>query len=46
MLIGTINKDVIMTKVNWKKIADKQFKGMPKDFQDDWSELRHAVYGK
>lgn len=25
---------------SWKRVADKQFKSMPQDFQDDWADLR------
>lgn len=32
-----------MRKVNWYKVAEKQFKSMPKDFQDDWRDLRDTV---
>jgi hypothetical protein len=30
-------------KTNWKKVADEQFNAMPKEFQDDWQELRNQV---
>ncbi|CAN5639250.1 hypothetical protein BH23PAT1_BH23PAT1_2910 [soil metagenome] len=32
-----------MGKRNWRYVAEKQFKSMPKDFQDDWGELRNIV---
>ena len=35
-----------MSKKNWIKIAQQEFEAMPKDFQEDWSELRARVYGK
>jgi hypothetical protein len=28
----------------WYKIARQQFEEMPSSFQDDWLELRRAVY--
>jgi hypothetical protein len=33
-----------MAKVNWDKVAEQQFKSMPKSFQEDWGELRGVVY--
>lgn len=27
----------------WDHIADKQFKNMPKSFQQEWEELREVV---
>ncbi len=32
-----------MKQRNWDKIATEQFKSMPKDFQDDWKDLRNTV---
>lgn len=29
-----------MSKTKWTKIADQQYYSMPKDFQDDWADLR------
>lgn len=28
---------------SWTKVADEQFKRMPKDFQKDWKELRDRI---
>jgi hypothetical protein len=28
-----------MARRNWKKVADKQFKNLSADIQDDWSDL-------
>lgn len=28
---------------SWTRVADQQFKSMPQDFQDDWSELRNLT---
>ncbi len=28
---------------SWAKVADEQFKSMPKDFQDDWQDLRQRT---
>lgn len=33
-----------MSQKNWKKVANKQFNEMPKEFQEDWGELRAVVY--
>ena len=33
-----------MWQVDWDKVAKEQFKHMPKDFQQDWAELRAKVY--
>ncbi len=27
----------------WKRIADEQFHSMPKEFREDWGELRKLV---
>ncbi len=27
----------------WDKIADQQFRSMPKDFQEDWGDLRQLI---
>lgn len=32
-----------MTRKNWDKVAEKQFKSMPDDFQDSWGDLRARV---
>jgi hypothetical protein len=32
-----------MSKKNWDKVADEQFKSMPKAFRDDWQGLRKIV---
>lgn len=33
-----------MRKVTeWKKIAENQFYSMPKDYQDDWRDLRNFI---
>ena len=32
-----------MAKADWNKIADKQFKAMDKDWQEDWGALRERV---
>lgn len=32
-----------MAKTDWDKIADKQFKALDKDWQEDWSTLRERV---
>lgn len=32
-----------MTRKNWNEIAEKQFKAMPNDFQDDWKDLRKEI---
>lgn len=32
-----------MARKNWEKIADKEFKSMPSDFQKDWSDLRKRL---
>ena len=34
-----------MAKVNWDKVAEKQFNEMPQSFKEDWGELRGVVYG-
>lgn len=31
---------------SWNKVAEEQFKSMPKDFRDDWQDLRETIYGK
>lgn len=31
------------TEINWDKVADEQFKSMPKDFQNDWKDLRDEI---
>lgn len=28
---------------NWKKVADEEFNRMPKNFQDDWAELKEIT---
>lgn len=33
-----------MTKTNWDKLAKKQFKKMPIEFQEDWKDLRQKVH--
>jgi DNA-binding ferritin-like protein (Dps family) len=33
-------------KLSWDKIAKKEFKQMPKDYQADWRELHAVVYGE
>lgn len=33
-----------MKNKNWEKLALKQFKKMPVEFQEDWIELRHKVH--
>lgn len=33
-----------MWHVNWDEVAKEQFRGMPKEFQQDWAELRSIVY--
>jgi hypothetical protein len=32
-----------MAQRNWEKVAEEQFKSMPKSFQADWAELRELV---
>jgi hypothetical protein len=32
-----------MARKNWKKAADREFKSMSKEWQDDWSDLRKRV---
>lgn len=32
-----------MIRTNWKEIADKEFKAMDKDAQDQWADLRHRL---
>lgn len=32
-----------MAKKNWDKVADKEFKSMDKDAQEQWAELRHRL---
>lgn len=34
-----------MSKKNWDEIAKEQFESMPKKWQDDWDDLRKAIYG-
>lgn len=29
---------------SWKKVADEQYQRMPKNWQDDWRDLRSTVY--
>ena len=33
-------------KRSWDDIAKKEFKQLPKDYQDDWCEMRAIVYGE
>jgi len=35
-----------MTKRKWDDVAFDQFKSMPKEFQNDWQELRKIVHKK
>ncbi len=28
-----------MSRTNWKTVADKQFKSLSSDIQDDWGDL-------
>lgn len=28
---------------SWDKVAEEQFKMMPKDFQDEWQDLRQKI---
>ena len=30
---------------SWNTVAKEQFDSMPKDFRDDWSDLRKIVHG-
>lgn len=30
----------------WNKVAESQFKHLPKEFKDDWRDLRKTVYGQ
>ena len=32
-----------MPQRNWDKIADHEFEAMDKEWQNDWSDLRHRV---
>jgi DNA-binding ferritin-like protein (Dps family) len=33
-------------KRSWDDIAKKEFKRLPKEYQDDWREMRAVVYGE
>ncbi len=33
----------IMAIRNWNKVADEQFKSMPKDYQDAWKDFRDGI---
>jgi len=32
-----------MSRKNWDKIADKEFKAMDTEAQEQWAELRHRL---
>jgi len=32
-----------MSRKNWDKVADNEFNAMPKNWQQDWSDLRKSV---
>lgn len=32
-----------MSQKNWEKIADKEFKAMDKEAQEQWAELRRRL---
>lgn len=32
-----------MSTKNWNRVAEEQFKLMPKDFQDDWQDFRNEI---
>jgi len=35
-----------MKSRNWSKEAEQQFKSMPKNYQEDWGQLRRELFGK
>lgn len=32
-----------MSKTKWEKIAERQFNEMPKNYQEDWTELCNII---
>jgi hypothetical protein len=33
-----------MARKNWNKVADKEFRGMDKQAQEQWAELRRRLH--
>ena len=44
IVVFTIYRRAVMSRVNWDRVAKQQFDAMPKEFQEDWGELRGVVY--
>ncbi len=32
-----------MARRNWKKVADKEFEALDREWQEDWADLRNRV---
>ena len=35
-----------MNRINWDKVAKEEFDSLPRQYQEDWKELRERVYGE
>ena len=42
-MLTKLSKELRMTRINWDKIADKEFNEMNTEYQADWAELRNRI---